>query len=57
MKRNVVSRETSFPARWQLIENRKESILALAGHFRYPTMCMMAKQLGADRGVPAPPDA
>ncbi len=50
MKRNVVSRETSFRARWQLIENRKESILALAGTLSLPHDVYDGKAVGRRPG-------
>ncbi len=51
MKRNAVSRETGFPARWQLTENRKESILALAGRLSLCHDVYDGKAVECERGV------
>ncbi len=56
MKRNVVSRETGFPARLQLIENGKGSVLALSGRLWLSHDVYDSKAVDCERGVAAPPD-
>ncbi len=56
MKGNVVSRETGFPARLQLIENGKGSVLALSGRLLLSHDVYDGKAVEYERGVPAPPN-
>ncbi len=57
MKRNVVSRQTGFAARWQLIEKkRKGSILALSERLLLTHDVYVGKAVKCEWGVPAPPD-
>ncbi len=56
MKRQGVSRETGFPARRQLTENRKGSVLALSRRPLLPHDVYDGKAIECERGVPAPLD-
>ncbi len=56
MEINGVSRETGFPGKLQLTENKKESILALAARLSLPYDVYDGKAVKCERGGPAPLD-